>query len=58
MTCGASQKQPMEVKKNLDHDEPMPKRAENHAQKGGSPQKKQKAANAPKPQPLAAKVPW
>lgn len=42
-----------------DQEEHAPKRAGKRSQKGGSPQKKkkQKAANASKLQPLAAKVP-
>ena len=49
----------MELEENSDQEEHAPKRAGKRSQKGGSPQKKkkQKAANAPKLQPLAAKVP-
>lgn len=58
MTVGASQDQPVDLQEDEDHEAPTTKRPAKRACKGGSPQKKKKkAGNAPKTQPLAAKVP-
>ena len=57
-TSGASEEQPVELGEDEEHEEPAAKRAGKRAQKGGSPpKKKKKVANAPKIQPIAAKVP-